>query len=63
MTADFDDLQGSEASDICVKRFKSQELFGAKRYEFSLHKRNIETSHSSKTVIDSGGNFLQEDDV
>ena len=52
----YEDLQGSEAAEIYVKRFKNQEIFVKEDYEFPCA--------SSKTIIDGGrGNFEREDDV
>ena len=55
--ADYEDLEESEVSEIYVKGFPPKNIRN-KRIRIYVCKRNIETSQSSKTVIDSGGEPL-----
>ena len=63
MIADCEDLQESKASDICVKRFKSQDLFGREEYRFPCSNGISRFSDRARPSSIAEGRFEQQHDV
>ena len=63
MAADHEDLQGSEASDIQAKRFKSQGVFVQTDYGFLCENGTLTLTSRPRPSSTAEGHFVQEDDV
>ena len=63
MIADCEDLQESKASDIYVKRFKSQDLFGKEEYGFPYSNGISRFSDRARPSSIAEGRFEQQHDV
>ena len=63
MIADYEDLQGSGASEIYVKRFKSQEVVAAGENELSCASGTLRPPDRPRPSSRVEGNLLKGDDV
>ena len=63
MVADYEDWEESEVSEIHVKRFKNQEVFVTKGYEFSCANGTLRLLNRPRPSSTVEENLLQEDHV
>ena len=62
LVAHCEDLQGSEAAEIYVKRFECHEVFAKSSYEFPCANGTLKFLNSPRTSSKAGGNFEPEGD-
>ena len=63
MIADHEDLRDLEASNICVKRFKNQEVLVKGEYEFSCATRTLRLPDRPRLPLKAEENLEPEGDV